>query len=95
MVSWYRWDNHDLIIQAKIQPGSQRDEIVGLHGDALKIRITAPPVDGKANKHLIGLLAKACQVKKSKVTIEAGHLSRVKTIRVQLKEQKLPTAFLI
>jgi uncharacterized protein (TIGR00251 family) len=53
MCPWYRWDGADLVLDCHLQPRSSADELVGDHGDALKIRITAPPVDGKANAHLV------------------------------------------
>lgn len=58
-----------LILTLHIQPGARKTEIVGLHGEALKIRLAAPPVDGKANAALLGFLAKACGVSKSAVEL--------------------------
>lgn len=65
------------------QPKASRDEIVGLHGDELKVVITAPPVEGKANGHIIKYLAKQFGVAKSQVNIVKGELSRHKLIEVQ------------
>ena len=70
----------DLHLRIYIQPKASRDEVVGLYGDELKIAITAPPVDGKANTHLIKYLAKQCGVAKSKVVITKGQLNRHKTV---------------
>ncbi|HCH03214.1 MAG TPA: YggU family protein [Vibrio sp.] len=72
----------DLLLRVYIQPKASRDNIVGLHGDEIKIAITAPPVDGKANAYLTKYLAKLCKVPKSSVTIEKGELGRHKTIRI-------------
>ncbi|MDO6559027.1 DUF167 family protein YggU [Paraglaciecola chathamensis] len=72
----------ELQLRIYIQPKASRDEIVGMHGDALKIAITAPPVDGKANAHLCKYLAKQCGVAKSKVAITKGQLNRHKTVVV-------------
>ena len=72
----------ELQLRIYIQPKAARDEIVGMHGDALKIAITAPPVDGKANAHLCKYLAKQCGVAKSKVAITKGQLNRHKTVVV-------------
>lgn len=72
----------DLLLRVYIQPKASRDNIVGLHGDEIKIAITAPPVDGKANAHLAKYLAKLCKVSKSSVCIEKGELGRHKTIRI-------------
>ncbi len=89
MNDWYQWHQGDLILYCRLQPKASTDEFAGLHGDALKIRITAPPIDGKANAHLMGFLAKAFGVSKSKVEIEKGELGRSKRIRIQAP-QKLP-----
>ena len=68
--------------RVRIQPGASKNEIVRVQEDALKIRISAPPVEGKANKALVNFLAKELGVKKSEIEIVSGHTSRVKTIRV-------------
>jgi len=68
--------------RVRVQPGASKNEIVGVQEDALKIRISAPPVQGKANKVLIQFLAKQLAVKRSQVEIVSGHTSRIKTIRV-------------
>lgn len=72
-----------------IQPKSSRDEIVGLHGDSVKIRITAPPVDGKANTHLIKFMAKLFGVSRSAVSIISGETGRKKAVRIE-DPDKLP-----
>ena len=82
MRPWYHWDGDDLILLCRLQPKASSDEMVGDLGDELKIRITAPPVDGKANAHLIGFLAKSFGVSKSKVSIEKGELGRSKRVRI-------------
>lgn len=66
----------------RVVPRASRNEIVGVHGDALKIRVTAPPVEGRANEALIAFLAKRLDVRKSQVEIVAGGTSRRKMIRV-------------
>ena len=68
--------------RVRVQPGASKNEIMGVQQDALKIRISAPPVQGKANKALIQFLAKELGVKRSQVEILSGHTSRIKTIRV-------------
>ncbi|WP_261846983.1 DUF167 family protein YggU [Pectobacterium araliae] len=71
-----------LVIRLYIQPKASRDQIVGLHGDELKVAITAPPVDGQANAHLTKFLAKQFRVAKRLVVIEKGELGRHKQIRI-------------
>ncbi|AUG99578.1 DUF167 family protein YggU [Pectobacteriaceae bacterium CE70] len=83
-----RCDN-GLVIQLYIQPKASRDLIVGLHGDELKVAITAPPVDGQANAHLIKFLAKQFRVAKGLVTIEKGELGRHKQIKI-VNPQTIP-----
>ncbi|MBF0120489.1 MAG: YggU family protein [Desulfobacterales bacterium] len=63
-----------------VQPKASKNEIVGIHGDALKIKITAPPVDGSANKMCIEYLSKYLGTKKSSLKIVSGETSRTKYI---------------
>jgi len=66
----------------RVVPRASKDEIAGIHGDAVRIRVTAPPVEGRANEALIAFLAKQLGVRKSQVEIVAGATSRRKMIRV-------------
>jgi uncharacterized protein len=70
------------ILNCWIQPRSSRNALVGIHGDAIKIALTAPPVDGKANKELLKFLAKYFKLPKSSIQIIAGESSRNKTILI-------------
>ncbi|MBG6248877.1 MULTISPECIES: DUF167 family protein YggU [Symbiopectobacterium] len=79
-----------LVIRLYIQPKASRDQIVGLHGDELKVAITAPQVDGQANAHLVKYLAKQFRVAKGAVSIEKGELGRHKQIRI-VNPQHIPT----
>ena len=88
----HRWDGDDLVLNLKIQPKASHDQIAGLHGEQLKIRITAPPVDGKANTHLIRFLAKTFRVPRSNVLIESGQSSRNKVVRIH-KPSTIPSIF--
>lgn len=63
-----------------VQPKSSSDAVVGIHGDSLKVAITAPPVDGKANAHLCKYIAKLARVPKSSVELVSGHTSRRKLL---------------
>ena len=69
-------------IALHIQPRASRTEVIGAHGDALKIRLAAPPVDGEANEELVRFLAKTLGVPKSAVTIVRGATGRKKVVRV-------------
>jgi uncharacterized protein len=66
----------------RVQPRARRNEIVGETGEVLKLAITAPPVEGKANAACIELLAKVLKLPKSSVSIAAGETSRNKLVRV-------------
>ena len=81
-MSWLREDGDGVVLTLHIQPGAKRTEVAGLHGDALKIRLAAPPVDGKANEALIAYLAKTLGVPKSRIDLVSGQSSRAKRIRV-------------
>jgi uncharacterized protein len=87
---WYHWQQDSLIIQIRLQPRAHCDEIVGLHQNRLKIRITAPPVAGKANAHLTRFLAKIFQVSKKQVCVLAGATSRDKRICIENPAKLLP-----
>ena len=78
-----------LVLRLYIQPKASRDSIVGLHGDEVKVAITAPPVDGQANAHLVKFIAKQFKVAKSQVIIEKGELGRHKQINI-VNPQQIP-----
>ena len=70
----------DLLVH--VQPRAPRTGVVGAHGDAVKIRLAAPPVDGAANEELVRFLAERLGVRRSAVTIVKGMTARRKTVRV-------------
>ena len=71
-----------LRFRVHVQPRASRSEIVGLHGDALKIRLTAPPADGVANDALVALLADVLGIARAAVRIVSGETSRGKIVEV-------------
>ena len=83
MSDWFRVasDGH-ITITLHIQPGAKKTEFAGLHGDALKIRLAAPPVDGKANEALIKFIAATLHLPKSAVNLKSGQTSRRKVLEV-------------
>lgn len=81
-MSWLRADGADVVLTLHIQPGAKRSEVVGLHGEALKLRLAAPPVDGKANEALIAFVAQALGLPRSRVELVSGQSSRAKRLRV-------------
>lgn len=78
-----------LAIRLYIQPKASRDQIISLHGDEVKVAITATPVDGQANAHLIKFLAKQFKVARSNITIEKGKLGRHKQLHI-IHPQQIP-----
>jgi uncharacterized protein (TIGR00251 family) len=73
-----------LLIEVQVQPRASDNAFAGVHDNALKIRLTAPPVDDAANKALIQLLAKKLKWPKSSIRIVAGHTGRRKRLLVQI-----------
>jgi len=82
MPEYYQWDNNDLLLKLKVQPKASKDEFCELMGGSMKVRITAPPVDGKANQHLIKFLASQFKVNKSQISMLSGETSREKRFRI-------------
>lgn len=66
----------------RVIPRSSRNQVAGVQGDALKVKLTVPPVEGAANEALIGFLAERLGVRKSAVSIISGERNRSKTVRV-------------
>lgn len=84
---WYQWDGEDLLLAIHIQPRASTDSLDGAHGERLKIRLTAPPVDGKANSQLIRFLAGHFGVPRRQVRLLSGESSRAKRVRIQRPRQ--------
>lgn len=79
---WLRRGDRQTTLTLHIQPGAKKTEVAGEHGDALKIRLAAPPVDGKANAALIAFVADRLGVAKSAVSLKSGQTSRRKVLEV-------------
>jgi uncharacterized protein (TIGR00251 family) len=77
-----------LVLTLHVQPGAKRTEVAGVHGEALKIRLAAPPVDGKANAALLRYLADAFGVPQRAVTLVRGETSRQKTVRIMAPQAR-------
>lgn len=76
-----------LLLNIYLQPKASKDQIVGLHGDELKVTITAPPIDGQANAHLIKFLSKQFRVAKSQIELRKGELNRHKQLFIAAPTQ--------
>lgn len=83
MSTWFRLAADGRItLTLHIQPGAKKTECAGLHGEALKIRLNAPPVDGKANEALLKFVAETLGLPKSAVRLKSGQTSRHKVLEV-------------
>ncbi len=72
----------EVLIEVRLRPRGSRDELLGMRDGVLQARVTAPPVDGKANRALCRLIAKRVGVAPSKVSVVRGEKSRDKLVRV-------------
>ena len=81
--SWRQWRDNALLLDLRVQPRASRDRIAGPLGERLKITITAPPVDGKANAHLRRYIGKAFGVPASRVSVVAGQTGRDKRVSIE------------
>ena len=75
-----------IVLDLHVQPGARKTEFAGMHGERRKLRLAAPPVEGKANAALIAFIAAAYGVPKRNVTIDAGEHSRQKRVTVWTKK---------
>jgi uncharacterized protein (TIGR00251 family) len=79
---WVRERGNDVTLRVHVQPGGRVNEILGLHGERLKVRIAAPAVDGRANAALAAFIAECFGVPKRAVVIESGEHSRDKQLTI-------------
>lgn len=82
MADWYRRDGENITLTLHVQPGAKRSEIAGLHGDALKIRLAAPPIEGRANDALLKFIADLFAVPLRNAELKQGRQSRHKVVAV-------------
>ncbi len=80
---WWRRDGAAWLLLVRVQPGASRTEVVGEYGDQLRIRLAAPPVDGKANAALEKYVAAELGLARAAVTVLRGHTSRSKVLRIE------------
>lgn len=82
MPEWFRREGDALTLTLHVQPGAKRSEVAGLHGNALKLRLAAPPVEGKANEALMRFLSEVFKVPLRNIELKQGAQSRHKIIRI-------------
>jgi uncharacterized protein (TIGR00251 family) len=87
--AWYYWQGASLVLNIRVQPRSSQNAVTAVIDGRLKVRLTAPPVDGEANRALLKFFAKACAVPRSRVTLLAGETGRDKRVRVD-NPKRLP-----
>ncbi len=82
MPAWLHWEGKTLVLDVLVQPRASKSAVVGEHGQCLKVRVSAPPVQGGANEQLCKLIAKEFGVGKAAVGVRTGHRARRKTLTV-------------
>jgi hypothetical protein len=80
MAAWYRRQGEVITLTLHVQPGAKHSNIAGLHGDALKIRLAAPPIEGRANEALLKYLAELFGVPIRQIELKQGAQSRHKVV---------------
>ncbi len=80
--AWYRRNGPTISLTLHVQPGAKRSEIAGLHGEALKIRLAAPPMEGRANDALLKFIADIFAVPLRNTELKQGGQSRHKVVTV-------------
>ena len=79
---WYRRNGETILLTLHVQPGAKRNEVAGLHGGALKIKLAAPPVEGRANEALLKFIAGLFGVPQRNAELKQGGQSRHKVVAV-------------
>ncbi|MDM8559752.1 DUF167 family protein [Candidatus Parabeggiatoa sp. HSG14] len=88
-MNFYHWEDENLVLFVYVQPRASQAGIVGIYSNKLKVKITASPVDGKANADVCKLFSKVFGVGKKRVIIKSGHTSRDKCFCIK-SPKKLP-----
>ena len=90
---WYQYSDDCITLTLHVQPGAKKTAIAGLHGSALKIRLAAPPVEGRANEALLRYIANSFEVPLRNVILKQGEQSKHK--RVDVKGSAIDPASLL
>ena len=88
--TWYRRTSTGWEILVHAQPGAKKTAIAGKHGDALKIRVHAPPVDGRANDELVAFLAERLGIPKRAIELVSGERARDKRFAISAPDAPVP-----
>jgi len=82
-MTWIKESGNGVVLAIHAAPGAARNEVQGLHGGTLKIRLHAPPVDGKANAALLAFLSEAFGIPKARITLLTGQAHRRKRVAIE------------
>ncbi|MEE9369313.1 MAG: DUF167 family protein [Pontiella sp.] len=93
-MAWFEDKGNSIILNIRAVPRSSQDSIQGIYGDALKIRIQAPPVEGKANTYLIKYLSKEWKIPRAGIEILSGETGRNKRVRISNPSAELRAVLL-
>ncbi|MCP4119179.1 MAG: YggU family protein [Desulfobacteraceae bacterium] len=85
-MEFFRTTDKGVVVNIAVQPRSSKTMIAGIHNNALKVKLTSPPVDGEANKTLIKFLSKLFKVPKSALEIIKGETSRSKQVLIPVDD---------
>ena len=83
MTAWHVSNGDCITLTLHVQPGAKKTNVAGLHGDALKIRLAAPPIEGRANEALLRYIADFFKVPLRNVELKQGEQSRHKRVEVR------------
>ncbi|NOZ25343.1 MAG: YggU family protein [Nitrospirae bacterium] len=86
----FRKGKHGMVLKVRVEPRSSRAEVVGVLGDALKVKLTSAPVDGAANRQLVEVLSRFFGIRKSAVRILKGETSKNKIVELEGIEEDTP-----
>lgn len=84
---FYKIENETISLRIKAQPSASKSEFCEVYGDAIKIRIKAPAVEGAANKELVKFLAKSFKIPKSDILFKTGQNSKIKIVEFPLNDK--------
>ena len=93
-MSFFEEQKNCIILNVRVVPRASKDGIQGVLGDALKVRIQAPPVEGKANTYLVKYLSKHWKIPRSSIEILSGETGRNKRLRISNPSDELRAALL-
>ena len=81
-MEWLNEKANGLNVRLRIIPRASKNEIQGVHDGALKVRLTSPPIDGKANQALIKFMSKTLSISKTQIELIQGQAGRLKIVRI-------------